>query len=73
MIQQIRTIFDNYSLETQILVASVRHPIHMLDAALIGADVATVPPATLLQLFKHPLTDQGIATFIEDAKAWHKG
>jgi transaldolase len=73
LIQQIRTIFDNYSLETQILVASVRHPIHMLDAALIGADVATVPPATLLQLFKHPLTDQGIATFIEDAKAWHKG
>jgi transaldolase len=73
LIQQIRTIFDNYSLETQILVASVRHPIHMLDAALIGADVATVPPSTLLQLFKHPLTDQGIATFIEDAKAWHKG
>ena len=73
LIQQIRTIFDNYSLETKILVASVRHPIHMLDAALIGADVATVPPATLLQLFKHPLTDQGIATFIEDAKAWHKG
>jgi transaldolase len=73
LIQQIRTIFDNYALDTQILVASVRHPIHMLDAALIGADVATVPPATLLQLFKHPLTDQGIATFIEDAKAWHKG
>jgi transaldolase len=45
----------------------------MLDAALIGADVATVPATTLLQLFKHPLTDQGIATFIEDAKAWHKG
>jgi transaldolase len=73
LIQQIRTIFNNYSLETKILVASVRHPIHMLDSALIGADVATVPPATLLQLFKHPLTDQGIATFIEDAKAWHKG
>ena len=73
LIQQIRTIFDNYSLETKILVASVRHPIHMLDAALIGADVATVPATTLLQLFKHPLTDQGIATFIEDAKAWHKG
>lgn len=73
LIQQIRTIFDNYSLETKILVASVRNPIHMLDAALIGADVATVPAPTLLQLFKHPLTDQGIATFIEDAKAWHKG
>jgi transaldolase len=73
LIQQIRTIFDNYSLATKILVASVRHPIHMLDAALIGADVATVPATTLLQLFKHPLTDQGIATFIEDAKAWHKG
>lgn len=73
LIQQIRTIFDNYSFDTKILVASVRNPIHMLDSALIGADVATVPPETLLQLFKHPLTDKGIAAFIEDAKAWHKG
>lgn len=73
LIQHIRTIFDNYDIATKILVASVRNPIHMLDSALIGADVATVPPETLLQLFKHPLTDKGIATFLEDAKAWHKG
>lgn len=70
LITQIRQIFDNYALPTQILAASVRHPIHMLDAALVGADVATVPPATLQQIFKHPLTESGIATFLEDAKAW---
>ena len=70
LISQIRQIFDNYALPTEILAASVRHPIHMLDAALVGADVATVPPATLQQIFKHPLTTSGIATFLEDAKAW---
>lgn len=70
LITQIRQIFDNYALPTQILAASVRHPIHMLDAALVGADVATVPPSTLQQIFKHPLTESGIATFLEDAKAW---
>lgn len=70
IITQIRQIFDNYSLPTQILAASIRNPIHMLDSALVGADVATVPPATLFQLFKHPLTESGIATFMEDAKAW---
>ncbi len=69
-IGEIKEIFDNYGLQTEILVASVRTPIHMLDAALIGADVATVPPATLMQLFKHPLTDKGIETFLKDAKEW---
>lgn len=69
-IGEIREIFDNYGLQTEILVASVRNPIHMLDAALIGADVATVPPATLTQIFKHPLTDRGIETFLKDAKEW---
>lgn len=72
IIQDIRTIFDNYNLDTQILAASVRNPIHMLDAALIGADVATVPSATLMQLFKHPLTESGIQAFLKDAQAWQK-
>jgi transaldolase len=70
LITQIRQIFDNYDIDTQILAASIRHPIHMLDSALIGADVVTVPPDTLMQVFKHPLTASGIATFMEDAKAW---
>ena len=70
VISQIRTIFDQYSFDTQILVASVRHPIHMVDAATMGADVATVPPKTLMQILKHPLTDIGIKTFLEDAKQW---
>jgi len=70
MIQQIRTIFDQYQFDTQILVASVRNPVHLLEAAMIGADVATVPPDTLMQLFQHPLTDSGIAKFLADAAAW---
>jgi transaldolase len=70
LIQQIRTIYDNYGFATKILVASVRNPIHLLDAAQIGADVATVPGSTLMQLFKHPLTENGIAQFVKDAKEW---
>jgi transaldolase len=70
LIQQIRTIYDNYGFTTKILVASVRSPIHMLDAAQIGADVATVPPSILMQLFNHPLTDSGIAQFVKDAAEW---
>jgi len=73
LISQIKQIFDNYDLRTKILVASIRNPIHILDAALVGADVATVPPSTLMQLFKHPLTDSGIQAFLSDAKAWAKG
>jgi transaldolase len=72
VISQIRQIFDNYDLDTKILVASVRNPIHMLDAAMMGADVATVPPAVLVQLFKHPLTEAGIQAFLQDAKQWKK-
>ncbi|MSR88673.1 MAG: fructose-6-phosphate aldolase [Candidatus Margulisbacteria bacterium] len=72
LISQIRDIYDNYEFDTQILVASVRSPIHLLDAATIGADVATVPPATLMQIFNHPLTESGIKAFLEDAKAWQK-
>jgi transaldolase len=70
LIQQIRTIYDNYGFTTKILVASVRSPIHILDAAQIGADVSTVPPDTLMKLFDHPLTENGIAQFIKDAKQW---
>jgi transaldolase len=70
LIGQIRQIYDNYQFDTKILVASVRHPVHMLDSALIGGDVATVPLKTLMQLFNHPLTDNGIAQFIKDSKEW---
>ena len=72
IIQDIRSIFDNYDYETEILVASVRSPIHILDAAVIGADVVTVPPDVLMRLFHHPLTEKGIETFLADAKEWSK-
>ncbi|HEY0325522.1 MAG TPA: fructose-6-phosphate aldolase [Allosphingosinicella sp.] len=66
LIADIRTIYDNYGFDTQILVASVRNPIHVLEAAKIGADVMTAPPAVIRQLFKHPLTDNGIKAFLDD-------
>ena len=66
LIADIRTIYDNYAFDTQILVASVRHPIHILEAAKIGADVMTAPPAVIRQLFKHPLTDLGVQAFLDD-------
>ena len=69
IIQQIRTIYDNYGFETQILAASIRHPIHVLECALAGADVATMPYKVFEQLIKHPLTDVGLANFIKD---WEK-
>ena len=72
VIEQIRTIYDHYAFQTKILVASVRSPIHLLDAAMVGADVATIPPKTLQQLFKHPLTDKGLEQFLADAKAFQK-
>ena len=69
LIRDIRTIYDNYpELETQILVASIRHPVHVLEAARIGADVSTVPPDVLRKLAQHPLTDKGLATFLADWK-----
>jgi transaldolase len=71
-IAQIRDIFDNYGYETQILAASIRSVSHVLDSALIGADVATIPPKIMEKLFNHPLTDSGIKQFLEDAKAWAK-
>ncbi|HEX8525982.1 fructose-6-phosphate aldolase [Allosphingosinicella sp.] len=66
VISEIRMIYDNYDFATEILVASVRHPIHVLEAAKIGADVMTAPPAVIRQLFKHPLTDKGIENFLAD-------
>ncbi|WP_285905872.1 fructose-6-phosphate aldolase [Pseudodesulfovibrio pelocollis] len=72
-VEQIRTMFDNYEFGTEILVASVRHPMHVLDAALIGADVVTLPYATLTQLIRHPLTDSGLAAFLSDWEAFQKG
>jgi transaldolase len=66
LIADIRLIYDNYDFPTQILVASVRHPVHVVEAAKIGADVMTAPPKIIWQLFKHPLTDSGIASFLKD-------
>lgn len=68
-IEQIRTIFDNYDFECEIITASVRHPIHVIEAALAGADIATVPYKVLEQCMKHPLTDIGIERFLKD---WEK-
>ena len=63
---EIRTVYDNYGFETQILFASVRSPLHVKDAALIGCDIATCPTEVLEKLVKHPLTDVGLKTFLED-------
>jgi transaldolase len=68
LIQQIVTIYDNYDFETEVLTASVRHPVHFVQAALLGAHVATVPLKVIKQLAKHPLTDIGLAQFLADAK-----
>lgn len=68
LIGQIRTIYDNYGFGTQILAASIRHPIHVLQSAMIGADVATCPLKVIKQLARHPLTDTGLAQFLADAR-----
>ena len=69
LIQTIRVIYDNYGFETQILAASIRHPMHIVQAALAGSDVATIPHKVIAQLVKHPLTDIGQAKFLAD---WEK-
>lgn len=69
LIKEIKTIYENYSFETEVLVASIRHPIHFLESALIGADVATVPYKVILQLAQHTLTDVGLEKFLKD---WEK-
>jgi transaldolase len=72
LISQILTIYRNYNFETQVLVASIRHPLHVVEAAMMGADAATIPYAVLLQLIKHPLTDIGIERFLSDWKKTQK-
>ena len=66
LIREIVEIFDNAELPTEVLVASIRGPIHLIEAARIGADVVTAPPAVIDQCFKHPLTDSGLARFLKD-------
>jgi transaldolase len=68
LVEQIVTIYNNYGYETEIIVASVRNPVHVLNAALIGADIATIPYAVLLQLAGHPLTTIGLKKFLDDWK-----
>jgi transaldolase len=69
VIAQIREIFENYDIATEIIVASIRSPLHVLESARLGADIATIPPAVLFGLAKHPLTDKGIEQFLAD---WEK-
>jgi transaldolase len=68
LIQEIRLIFDNYMYETEILAASIRHSMHIIDCAKIGADVITSPLPPILSLLKHPLTDSGLAQFVADSQ-----
>jgi transaldolase len=68
LVEEIITIYDNYGFETEVIVASVRNPIHVLDAALMGADIATIPFKVIQQLTKHPLTDIGVEKFLADWK-----
>jgi transaldolase len=69
LVEQIATIYQNYSFESEIIVASVRNPLHVLESALVGADIATIPLKVMKQLMKHPLTDVGIKKFLQD---WEK-
>jgi transaldolase len=68
LIEEIMDIFCNYDIETEVIVASIRHPIHVIDAARLGADIATVPPDIIRKMAKHPLTDAGIQSFLNDWK-----
>lgn len=69
MINQITQIYQNYDLTTQVLVASIRHPVHVLQSALMGADIVTCPYKVMQQLVNHPLTEKGIAQFLKDAQS----
>lgn len=73
LISEIKKIYENYNFKTQIIVASVRNPMHVAHAALIGADIATIPYSVIAQLIKHPLTDIGINRFLEDYKKIPQG
>jgi transaldolase len=69
LVREIHDIYTNYEFDTKIIVASIRNPQHVKDSAVAGADIATIPPEVMVQLFKHPLTDIGIKKFLED---WEK-
>ncbi len=69
LIEDIKTVYDNYSIDTRIIVASIRHPVHVRDAALIGADIATMPFDVMKKLINHPKTDEGLKRFLDD---WEK-
>lgn len=69
IIEEIMDIFCNYDIETEVIVASIRHPLHVIEAARLGADIATVPPEVIRKMVKHPLTDVGIKSFLKD---WEK-
>ena len=69
LIEEIVDIFQNYAFTTEVLVASVRHPVHVVQAARLGADICTCPPAVVESMFKHPLTDIGLERFLKD---WEK-
>jgi Transaldolase len=73
LVEQIITIFENYNLETEVIVASVRHPGHVVEAALLGAHITTMPYSVMEKLVKHPLTDIGLERFLQDwEKVLHK-
>ena len=69
VIEEIMEIFCNYDIQTEVIVASIRHPIHVIESARLGADIATIPPDVLRKMIKHPLTDNGIRSFLKD---WEK-
>ena len=73
LIEQIVQIYENYGYATEVLVASVRHPLHVVEAAMIGAHVATIPFSVIKQLIKHPLTDAGLTKFLADWQAYEAG
>jgi transaldolase len=72
LIEQILTIYRNYNFETQVLVASIRHPMHVVQSAMMGADIGTMPFSVISQLVKHPLTDIGLERFLADWKKAQK-
>jgi transaldolase len=73
LLEEIMTIYENYAIETEIIAASIRHPMHVLEAALIGVDIATVPFDVLEKMFKHSLTEVGIKRFLEDWEKYKSG
>ncbi|NTV06125.1 MAG: fructose-6-phosphate aldolase [Chlorobiaceae bacterium] len=72
LVKQIVTIYDNYGYMTEVIVASVRHPLHVVDAAMLGADITTIPFSVIRQLVNHPLTDLGLKKFMDDAAIMKK-